>query len=439
MSPATHPAHLKVGDVVELDVEKAVYRGLGLARHEGQVVFVPRGIPGDRVRARIESVTRGYVRALPEALLQGAAERRASPCPLFARCGGCAYQDVDYAAQLRLKEAVVRESLSRAGVRWEGEIPMRSSGEEGWRTRATLHLEEVKGTLRLGLHEEGSHRVVDLDACLHLSPAMNAAGRALRAALEARRVDPRRVHDVEMAESTDGGKLVACLETDLPSAQAVALSPLAQDVPGLTGLGVMVPAGRGQRYLNLHGDPHVEAQVRGLRLQSHVRSFFQGHRFLLNDLVGDVVELTPEGGAVLDLYAGVGLFALALADRAERVLGAELSHIAVEDARANIEANAKTNVRVRQGDVAEALESWPAEAGERIILDPTRTGAGAAVVSAVAERRPECVVYVSCDPPTLGRDLAVFAKHGYSADTVRAFDLFPDTFHVETVVRLTPR
>jgi 23S rRNA (uracil1939-C5)-methyltransferase len=439
VSPATHPAHLKVGDIVELDVEKAVYRGLGLARHEGQVVFVPRGIPGDRVRARIESVTRGYVRALPETLLQGAAERRTSPCPLFARCGGCAYQDVDYAAQLRLKEAVLRESLSRAGVRWEGEIPMRASVEEGWRTRATLHLEQVNDVLRLGLHEEGSHRVVDLEACLHLSPAMNAAARALRAGFEARRVDARRVHDVEMAESTDGGKLVVCLETDLAAPQAVALAPLAQDVPGLTGLGVMASAGRGQRYLNLYGDPHVEAQVRDLRLRSHVRSFFQGHRFLLDDLVGDVVEMTPAGGAVLDLYAGVGLFALALADRAERVLGAELSHIAVEDARANIEANAKTNVRVRQGDVAEALASWPAEPGERIVLDPPRTGAGAAVVRAVAERRPECVVYVSCDPPTLGRDLAVFAKHGYSVDGVRAFDIFPDTFHVETVVRLRPR
>src|SRR5687767_13092577 len=111
---AAHPAHLKAGDVVELDVEKAVYRGLGLARHEGQVVFVPRAIPGDRVRARVESVTPGYVRALPEAVLRPAAGRRTPPCPLFSRCGGCAYQDVDYPEQLRLKEAILRESLSRA-------------------------------------------------------------------------------------------------------------------------------------------------------------------------------------------------------------------------------------------------------------------------------------------------------------------------------------
>jgi len=439
LSPATRPAHLKIGDVVELDIEKAVYRGQGLGRHEGQVIFVPRAIPGDRVRARVESVTPGYVRALPESLIRGAAERRASPCPLFARCGGCAYQDVDYAAQLRLKEAILRESLSRAGVNWDGEIPLHGSAEEGWRTRVTLHLEEVKGELRLGLHEEGSHRVVDLDSCLQLSSSMNAAARALRAGLEARRADARRIHDVELAESTDGGRLVACLETDLPVPQVVALAPLAEDVPGLTGLGAMASAGRGRRYLNLRGDPHVESQVRGLRLRSHVRSFFQGHRFLLDDLVGQVVDMTPPGGAVLDLYAGVGLFALAVAERAERVLGAELNHIAVEDARANIEANGKTNVRVRQGDVAEALASWPAEAGERVILDPPRTGAGAPVVRAVAERRPECVVYVSCDPPTLGRDLAVFAKHGYAPDSVRAFDLFPDTFHMETVVHLTPR
>jgi 23S rRNA (uracil1939-C5)-methyltransferase len=438
VSKTAHPAHLKAGDVVDLDIEKAVYRGQGLARHEGQVVFVPRAIPGDRVRARIESVTSGYVRALPESMVRAAADRRAPPCPLFARCGGCAYQDVDYAAQLRLKEAILRESLSRAGVPWEGAIPFQGSPESGWRTRATFHLDEVDGALRLGLHEEGSHRVVDLESCLQLSPAMNAAARALRAGLEERRADARRIHDVELAESTDGSRLVACLETDLAVPQAVALSSLAGDIPGLTGLGAMASAGRGRRYLNLRGDPHVESTVRGLRLRSHVRSFFQAHRFLLDDLVAHVVDRTPPGGAVLDLYAGVGLFALALADRAERVMGAELSPIAVEDARVNIETNGKTNVRVRQGDVAEALASWPAEAGERVILDPPRTGAGAAVVRAVAERRPECVVYVSCDPPTLGRDLAVFAKHGYAPDSMQAFDLFPDTFHVETIVRLRP-
>jgi len=439
VSPAPHPAHLKVGDVVELDIEKAVYRGQGLGRHEGQVVFVPRAVPGDRVRARVESVTPGYVRAVAEGVLAPAAERRAAPCALFASCGGCAYQDVDYAAQLQIKEAVLRDALSRAGIRWEGAIPVRGSAEQGWRTRATLHLQDVNGQLRLGLHEEGTHRVVDVESCLQLSPAMNAAARALRAGLEARRADPQRITDVELAESTDGARLVACLETDLDPSAAVALGPVSQHVQGLTGFGAMAASGRRQRYLNLWGDPHVEAQVRDLRLRSHVRSFFQGHRFLLGDLVGEVVEMTPAGGAVLDLYAGVGLFALALAGRAERVLGAELSHVAVEDARANIETNARTNVRVRQGDVAEALASWPAEAGERIILDPPRTGAGAAVVRSVSERRPEAVVYVSCDPPTLGRDLAVFAKEGYAPDRIVAFDLFPDTFHVETVVRLTPR
>ena len=439
MSRVTRPAHLKAGDVVELDIEKAVYRGLGLARHQGQVVFVPRAVPGDRVRARIESVTPGYVRALPQAVLQGSAARRASPCPLFTRCGGCAYQDVDYPEQLKLKEAILRESLSRAGAAWGGEIPLRASPEEGWRTRATLHLEEEQGALRLGLHEEGSHRVVDVEACLQLSPAMNRAARSLVAALDERRADARRIHDVELAESTDGGKLVMSLETDLPVPQAIGLARLADRVPGLTGLGAMAADGRGRRFLTLRGDPHVEATVQGLRLRSHVRSFFQGHRFLLEDLVSEVRGLTPDAGRVLDLYAGVGLFALALAGQADEVLGAELSPVAVEDARANIEANQKRNVRVRQGDVRDALASWPASAGERIVLDPPRTGAGGPVVEAVAARRPEAVIYVSCDPPTLGRDLAVFARHGYGPDTIRAFDLFPDTFHLETIVRLIPR
>ena len=427
---------LRPGDLIELDIEKAVYRGQGLGRHEGQVVFVPRAVPGDRLRVRIEAGTSGYVRGRIEEVLTRASGRRPAPCPLFDHCGGCAYQGYDYAAQLTLKEAVLRETLTRARVDWPGPITVHPSPEVGWRMRASLHVHFGADGLRLGLHEEGTHRVTDLETCLQLSPAMNAAQRALAAGL-ARRPDwARHVHDIDLAEAPDGAQLVASVETDLAPPAAAALGALADDVPALTGFGVVAGDGRERRFMPLRGEPWIDATVQGIRLRAHVRSFFQGNRFLLDDLVGAVLRLTPAGGSVLDLYAGVGLFALPLATRAERVRGIELDAGAVGDAVRNVERSGLANVRIERADVAGALRGMDAMTDERVILDPPRAGAGPEVARAIAQRRPLSVVYVSCDPATLARDLKVFAAEGYRPSAIELFDLFPDTFHLETVVAL---
>jgi 23S rRNA (uracil1939-C5)-methyltransferase len=430
---------LRTGDVVELEVEKGVYRGLGLARHQGQVVFVPRGLPGDRMRARVQSVASGYVRAEVEQMLASGEGHRASPCAFFPACGGCAYQHADYPVQLRVKEQVLRESLARAGVAWEGEVPVAGSPEVGWRTRASFHFDEGPEGWRLGLYAEASHRVVDLPQCLQVSDAMNRAQRALRGGLAEQPRWARRVRGVELAESGDGQGLVAALETEMSPDEAVGLASLADSVPWLTGLGAVAGPGRHRRFHLLRGEPYVETEVRGHRLRAHVGSFFQGNRFLLGGLVASVVDLTPRGGRVLDLCAGVGLFAVALAEGAEAVVGIELNPMAVDDARHNAQRAALPHVRFHQGDAAQGLTASRVTPDERIILDPPRTGAGPELVWAIAARRPAAVVYVSCDPPTLGRDLRAFAGEGYVPDAVRAFDLFPDTFHLETVVRLVPR
>jgi tRNA/tmRNA/rRNA uracil-C5-methylase (TrmA/RlmC/RlmD family) len=429
---------MQPGDALEVTVEKAVYRGLGLARHEGQVVFVPRGRPGDRLRVRVESVTPGYARAVTESVLSEGPAQRVPPCPAFVQCGGCAYQHVDYAAQLRLKEDILRESLARAGVAWDAAIPLKASPEEGWRTRAAFHIQHSGGAWRLGLHVEGTHRVVDLERCLQVSAGMNRTQRALARALAERPQWARRVVSLDMAESSDEKQLVVALETDMDPSQAPALAGLADATPWLTGFGVGVGKGGRRRYVPLRGDPYVETTVLGVPLRAHVRSFFQANRFVVEDLARAVVEALPPGGAVLDLYAGVGLFALPLAARAESVRGVEINPTAVEDAVHNARRAQLENVRVTAGDVRQGLASWRPEPGERVVLDPPRTGAGADVVRAVAGRRPAAIVYVSCDPPTLGRDLRVFAAEGYRLDRLQAFDMFPDTHHLESVARLVP-
>ncbi len=427
---------MKTGDRVEVTVEKPVYRGLGLARHEGQVVLVIRGAPGERLKVRVDAVHKGYATARVEEVLEPGAGRRASPCPLFSRCGGCAHQELDYAAQLRLKEAVLRDALSRAGAPWAGDLEVRGSPEVGWRTRAALHVEWAGGGVSLGLHEEASHRLVDLDHCRQLSDAMNRAQRGLRSALADQPRCAGRVSAVEIAESGDGRHRVAVLETALSVGEAPSLSVLAQETPDLGGLCATAGRGDRRRLLVLRGSPFVEHDVDGLRLRAHACSFFQANRFLVEELVRAAVDMLPAGGTVLDLYAGVGLFALAAGRKAESVRGVELNPWAVEDAAANVRHAGQAHVRIDRGDVRAALAGWPTAPHERVILDPPRTGAGPDVVRAVAARAPAVVVYVSCDPPTLGRDLALFAREGYRVEALRAFDMFPDTFHMEGVARL---
>jgi 23S rRNA (uracil1939-C5)-methyltransferase len=269
---------------------------------------------------------------------------------------------------------------------------------------------------------------------------MARAARSLRDALATRGASlARALRGLELFEAPDGTALVATLDTGLDASAVGALEPLGRATPGLTGFGVRAGDGR-TRWL--HGDPHVEATVLGLRLRAHASAFFQGNRFLLEPLARDVVALVPEGDApVLDLYAGVGLFALPLAARgAPSVTAVEGSAAAAEDARWNASRSGLAGrVRVVRDDVARALAAMPARKGEAVVLDPPRAGAGPEVVDAIAAREPSVVVYVSCDPPTLGRDLAAFARRGYRPDAVHLFDLFPDTFHVETVVQLDPR
>jgi len=427
---------LRVGEILEVEIEKSVYRGLGLARRAGRVVFVRRGLPGERLRVRVESASPGYVRAVTLDVLQAGRARRASPCAFFEACGGCAYQGLEYPAQLALKQGVLLESLARAGVPWTGPLPLHASPEEGWRMRAAFHVQTRGGAVCLGLREEGAHRVVDLPRCLQLSTAMNDAFRALARAFAEGPALARRVRDVELVESLDGSRLVAALDGELAAAEATTLVALADRVPQLTGWGAQLGRAADRRFLSLRGEPYVESSVGGVRLRSHVRSFFQANRFLLEALCETVVGLVPRGGRVLDLYAGVGLFALPLAQRADEVLAIEANPFAADDAEANAREAALSSVRVRRGDVLQALASCRAEPGERIVLDPPRTGAGPEVVEAIARREPAAVVYISCDPPTLGRDLKLFAAAGYQAERIELFDLFPDTFHLEAVVRL---
>jgi tRNA/tmRNA/rRNA uracil-C5-methylase (TrmA/RlmC/RlmD family) len=421
-------------DYLEVTVEKPVYRGLGFARHEGQVVLVQRGLPGERVRVAVRARERGFLRAEVAEVLAPSPERRPSPCASFERCGGCAYQSLTYEAQLQAKGTVLRESLARAGVEWDAPIPVAPSPEKSWRTRALVHVEVAGDEVRVGFREAGSHRLVEVDECLQISDRMLDTARCLGAALARLPGLARGVDAISLAESGDGERLVAVLETRLPVEQAPRLAALGAELPWLSGLGAELEG----HFVLLGGHPEVDAEIEGARMRAHVRSFFQANRFLVGVLVQAVTEEIPAGASVLDLYSGVGLFARAAVHRAGEVTAVEGNPQAAADARANLQGVRGAPVRIDAGDALRGVRRWTPGGRPVVVLDPPRTGLGRGVVDAVAAKRPDRVVYVSCDPPTLGRDLRGFAARGYGLRRLRALDMFPDTFHVESVAVLEP-
>jgi tRNA/tmRNA/rRNA uracil-C5-methylase (TrmA/RlmC/RlmD family) len=266
---------------------------------------------------------------------------------------------------------------------------------------------------------------------------MNDAGRTLRDALQDRAPLWPRLGDLTLAEGGQEG-LVAMLEVRGDPREQVELASLRHAVPALTGFGVHGRPSGGGPVLVLSGQASVSSDVLGLRLSSHALSFFQANRFLVEPLARSVVAWVPTEGEVLDLYAGVGLFSLPLAARGQDVRGVEIDETAVGEARQNAHRAGLDRVRIEAADVRAALSAWPRPRLEQVVLDPPRTGAGREVVSAIAERCPASIVYVSCDPPTLARDLALFARAAYALEAVSAFDMFPDTFHLETIALLRP-
>jgi 23S rRNA (uracil1939-C5)-methyltransferase len=386
-----------MNETIEIQIEKIVYGGDGLARLDGQAVFVPFTVPGDLLRARVTQRRKGYLRAEVVEIVEPGPTRRPAPCPYFGTCGGCQLQHLTYAAQLEAKAAFVREALARIGhLAWDGEIRVvgDQDHEFGYRTRATAHVAEPAGRRIFGFYELHSHRIVDVETCPLLTPELNAAWQSVREA----EGSFSRLRDLELVAGDD----------------ATSASP------------PVAPVGGRDLTVSVGGESYGFAP--GV--------FFQVNRFALEALVAAAVADVSSGALAVDLYAGVGLFTVPLARRFERVVAVEGDGQAAAYARENCARNGVEGVEV----VSETVEDWlvqgTTDRPDFVLLDPPRGGIGPKAAEALAELKSDRITYVSCDPATLARDLRVLVDRGYAITSVDALDLFPQTFHVETIVRL---
>ena len=422
---------MKPGDIIPLTVEKPAAGGRMIARLDGQVVLVADAIPGERVQARIERVGKGVAYAQTLTVEERSGDRRdpfADPL-----CGGCLYSHIAYPRQLAIKGEVIADAFRRIGrVTLPGPVAVAGSPEDGYRMRARLH---VRGH-RLGFFRENSHDVCDARATRQLLPATSDALERLMAAMRSLGLDA--VREIELSENIDASERVVFLDA-AAALDAATLERLA-GTDGLTGLGSAFGA---------FGSPYVTDSLTigesALMLRRHVQSFFQGNRHLLGDLVAHVTERVPVGGTVLDLYAGVGLFAVAAAViRGASVVAVEGDAYAADDLHANAAAAGGQVATVRgavEGIAAGMFGVWGRAAGrsaaETVIVDPPRTGLSREAMDKVLTLTAPRLIYVSCDVATLARDARRLVDDGYAIERIDGFDLFPNTPHVETVVVFT--
>jgi 23S rRNA (uracil1939-C5)-methyltransferase len=387
-------------------VEKLVYGGDGLARLDGRVVFTPFVLPGERILAHAEQEKPGLVRARMVEVLEAAPDRVAAPCPVYGRCGGCHYQHAPYEYQLAAKRAILVEALQRLGkMTPPEEIAVVSAEPFGYRNRVQLHVEEKK----LGYREGRSHKLCAVSACPVGSPKVNQAIGAL-AAMQKDWRWPRFIKSLEVF--TDESQVqINVLETDRPVARRF-FDWCGAQIPGLV-----------EGALDYRGEFRVSSN-----------SFFQVNRLLIDRLVEAAIE-GAEGETAIDLYAGVGLLSMPLARRFREVTAVESGAGAVRDLQFNAERAGLGNLRAIS-QTAEQHLSQLEKAPDFVVLDPPRTGLGKVVVGKLTELRPRQITIVACDPATLARDLAGLVAAGYRVEGMTLVDLFPQTYHLETVVRL---
>ena len=402
--------------IIDVEIEKLVYGGAGLARLEGQTALIPYVLPGEHVSAEVRRQGSRVLHGRPVAWQAQSKLRVPSKCPIFLDCGGCHYQHIPYAAQLDFKTGILLETLARLGkIEWDGEIEAISAEPWGYRNRTQLRIFKRGRRAEVGFLEAGSHRLVPATDCPINSPKLNEVHVRLRELALDRRF-PGFLDEVELFTNERDVQLNV-VSTEKPLSKPF-FEWLGREIEGL-----------------LAGE-YLEYPSGGDVFRVGSRSFFQVNRFLTDDLAKAAVA-GYSGRMALDLYSGVGLLTLPLGRQFERAIGVDSSGAAVRSLQFNA-ARAGVDVKVVHLNVNEYLRSFD-EPVDLIVADPPRAGLGAEVVEDLIRIGAPQLALVSCDPSTLARDLRKLIDGGYAIASVVLVDLFPQTFHLETVVRLTQR
>ena len=457
-----------------LKVTDLSHEGLGVGKYEGYALFVADALPGELIRARVVKVNRsfGYARLLE--LLEPSSERVDAPCKIYGQCGGCQLQHLSYAGQLAWKRELVANNLKRLGGIESVEIAETQGMAEPWRYRNklqvpfaeaavpeavpdTVNVQRPSGEKRLisGFYAKKTHRVIDMQECMIQDEAGNIINQTVRniageigipAYKEETGMGVLRHVVTRTAAGTGETMLILVTnERDFVGKNEL-VERLQVELPHLTSLVQNLNKRRdnvilGDKFYTLAGADVIYDELAGLRFAISPRSFYQVNPLqtqVLYEQATEFVELTGEE-IVIDAYCGIGTISLFMAKRAKHVYGVEIVEEAIRDARINAELNGINNVDFVVGAADEVMVKWLEEGinADVLVVDPPRKGCEPELLDAIIAMRPERVVYVSCNPATLARDLRVLEDGGYITTKVQPVDMFPQTVHVETVVLMS--
>jgi 23S rRNA (uracil1939-C5)-methyltransferase len=426
---------------LRVSIEKLVYGGDGLAHADGNTVFVPYVLPGEEVRAAAKSKRKKIVWTQLLEVTSASAHREKARCAHFQTCGGCHYQHIPRAEQLRLKKEILLETLSRlGGIQWNGEIREHASEPYGYRNRAQWAVRDANPRA-IGYFLPESSVIVPIDECPVLSPLLAKTFGQLQELARSNRLPEKALEIEAFADSADAKVSLNVAFERFPKPPAELAAAFREAIPQLESL--LLADERRNRF-ELTGPGYLFHEAGGFRYRVSHLSFFQVNRFLIEDLLRTMV-VGAKGEAALDLYAGVGFFTLPLTRAFKRVVSVDANLAATRDLHVNAESAGVAVIS--HNEHAEEFLRKTTEKPDFVSLDPPRSGLGAEAAAKLAALGAAEIVYLSCDPSTLVRDLAVLTgakKSGavahtpthYEIEEIHLFDLFPQTYHIETLVRL---
>ena len=429
--------------------------GLGVAKIEGCAVFIPNAIMGEKVLVRIEKAQKTWAAGKMTEILEKSPHRVNRECPVAKLCGGCDFWHMDYEEETRLKADRVRQALNRIGGEALDTMPILAAPTcYGYRNKAQYPVSCRKGRLFAGFFKAGTHEVIENDRCLILPPeadqvkniVVDHANRFHVTAYD-EAAHQGLLRHIYVRRGAVSGQVLVCLAVNgrrYPHENE--LIARLKAVPGFATLVLSVNTKKGNtvlgdEFITLYGPGYIEDTLCGLTFRLSPRSFYQVNHHQAQRLYGAAISLAEitKNDTVLDLYCGVGTITLAMAKAAGRVIGVELVAQAVEDARENAKRNGIENAEFFCGDAGQAalmLEQQGIRA-DVVVVDPPRKGLNAGTIEALRRFAPRRIVYVSCDPATLARDVALLKEKGYTLQSATAADLFPRCAHVESIVCLT--
>ncbi len=448
---------VKKGDNIEVQIAGLGSSGEGVGKYEGFTVFVQGALPEESVQAEITLVKKNYAAGKLIKIIEASPERVEPVCPVYAECGGCQLQHLSYAGQLRMKQQQVKDALTRIGHLDTEVLPVIGCTNP-WNYRNKMQFPAAggaEGTINIGCYAAATHSVIDTGSCMIQKEANNEVLTTVRKWMQRygisaydEKTGKGLVRHVMSRVGVHSGEVMAVLITsayDIPHKKEL-IEWLTKYVPNLVSVVQNInkkPTNvvMGSKTRVLYGRPTITDSLGALSFNISAQSFFQVNSEQAEKLYNKALEYAALNGTetVVDVYCGTGTISLYLAKHAGKVYGIEIVAPAIEDAKKNAQDNNCHNAEFILGDAAEKLPQLLAEGvkPDVVVVDPPRAGCEQKVLKAIADVEPQRIVYVSCNPASLARDLAYLNERGYRAMTAQPVDMFPMTVHVETVVSLS--